>query len=125
MARPIINKNEILEPAKRSLEGILNELNVSSEVRAEIVEKLNDSIPEKIMLTLPSNRFVLEFVDRNLSTNFYELWDSYSLFVHSNFTSWYIVPFTSVLEFKILKNELIKFSNEIRECFEKFLILLK
>jgi len=115
---PSVSRSDIIKPAQENLKAILNKLNVGDETVKEFIDKLSSTVPAKVVPPLPPHRFILEFVDDLLSTKFYELWSSYSFFVHSNFTSWHVVPFTSVLEFKILKNELIKFSNEVEKAFK-------
>ena len=73
------------------------------------------------MIPLPTNKFVLKFVDNLFSTDLYRrFYSEYSFFVHSYFSSWHVLPFSSVLEFKIFKYELNNFSNEIKKLFTGF-----
>jgi len=64
---------------------------------------------------------VLAFVDKTFSTDLQKKYNEYSFFVHSSFVSWYIFPFSSVLEFKILKYELTTFLQVIRKVLEMYL----
>lgn len=123
---PIVHRDYTIKLAQESLRIILGKLNVENMVIEELTKKLESLVQEeKIVPPLHTHRFVLEFVDNALSTNFYKLWDSYSFFVHSNFASWHIISFTSVLEFKILKNELMKLLEEVNDAFNALVNVLK
>jgi len=121
---PVISSTNILNIAKGDLQRILNSLNLNKEATNEILKKLETYLPLEIIIPFPSNRFVLEFIDRTFSTNLYKFYSEYSFFVHSYFTSWHVIPFSSVLEMKIFKHELNKFSNEIKKVLSDFTELL-
>jgi len=121
---PIIKTIEILDVTQRDLQRILNNLKLSKDAVNEILNKLKTTLPSEIIIPFPSNRFVLEFIDKTFSTNLYKFYSEYSFFVHSYFTSWHILPFSSVLEVKIFKHELNRFLNEIQKLFTNYINLL-
>jgi hypothetical protein len=86
----------------------------------EIISKIfkKDS---KIVPQYPSPEFVLAFVSKTLSIELLEFYKEYSQFVHSYFTSWHIFPFSSVLEFKVLKNELLAFTRTLVQFLNSYL----
>ncbi|MHA1431507.1 MAG: hypothetical protein ACTSRV_14110, partial [Candidatus Freyarchaeota archaeon] len=77
---------------------------------------------DEVIPPYPSNKFVLELVQEALGSDLLQRkYNEYSHFVHSYFTSWHIFPFSSVLEFKILKHELSIFADIIREMIDLYL----
>ena len=86
----------------------------------EIISKIfkKDS---KIVPQYPSPEFVLAFVSKTLSVELLEFYKEYSQFVHSYFTSWHIFPFSSVLEFKVFKNELLAFTRTLVQLLNSYL----
>ncbi len=117
---PILESVNILNIAKSDLQRILNNLNLGKDVVNDILNKLKTSLPSEIIIPFPSNRFVLEFIDYTFSTDLYRFYSEYSFFVHSYFTSWHVMPFSSILEIKIFRHELSKFSNEIQKLFKNY-----
>ena len=85
---------------------------------------LEKTAPSVIVPPYPQNKFVITFVDKTFSTSLDKKYDEYSFFVHSYLTSWYIFPFSSVLEFKILRHELKSFSEVIKKLLSSYLELL-
>lgn len=87
----------------------------------ELVETLTDKMPKKIVAPYPSNEFVLSIVSKMLSLHLNSFYARYSYFVHSYDRAWQLFPFSSVLEFKILRHELQSFLNTISETMYSYL----
>jgi len=89
------------------------------EIVAMTLPKQNKFIP-----SLPSNGFVIQFLDnlfRSSGLRLSKMYSEYSGFVHSYVSSWQILPFSSVLEFKILKKEITKFSNSMNILLDNYM----
>ena len=74
----------------------------------------------------PSNSFIIQLLEKLSNLKLSTLYERYSYFVHSYDKTWQFYPFSSVLEFKIFKNELIQFIKLIKEVlnfFDKELLL--
>ncbi len=106
--------------AIRDLENIIKDLKHKrlSKSDKEFIDKLSKKlelgIKSSTLIPLyPSNDFVIGFVSKVSSIKLQKLYDEYSHFIHSYFTSWYFFPFSSVLEFKIYKHQLQIFTNTI------------
>ncbi|KXB01390.1 hypothetical protein AKJ41_01715 [candidate division MSBL1 archaeon SCGC-AAA259O05] len=110
------------------LRGLKNERNLGKLDR-EFLEKVSESAVDDnsnyIVPPFPSNEYILDYLHdvwhdslENKLTRFYK---QYSYFVHSYIHSWQIYPFSSVLEFKILKMEIKDFFNTINDLVEVYL----
>jgi len=129
--------------ARRDLEILIRKLNASpltisdKEFIASQLERLKARVRARskikavtdIVPAYPSNMFVLDFVGKMLDYDIMTQYNEKSYFVHSYFTTWHIFPFSSLLEFKILKHELSKFAEVVSEiislyCKELFKIRL-
>jgi len=86
----------------------------------EFVETSTDKMPKKISAAYPSNEFVLSMVSKMLGLHLNSFYGRYSYFVHSYDSAWQLFPFSSVLEFKILKYELSSFFNTISETMRSY-----
>lgn len=78
-----------------------------------------------IVPPFPSNRNITDYIDaiwgnrvKNKLSKFYS---QYSIFVHSYIHSWQVYPFSSVLEFKILNNEVEEFFSTVTRLLETYL----
>lgn len=106
------------ELAVRDLENIIKDLKHKrlSKSDEEFIDKLSEKLEinsSKLIPLYPSNDFVIAFVSKVTSINLQKLYNEYSHFIHSYFTSWHIFPFSSVLEFKIYKHQLRIFADTI------------
>ena len=104
--------------AIRDLENIIKDLKNKrlSKSDGEFIDKLSEKLEinsSKLIPLYPSNDFVIGFVSKVSSINLQKLYNEYSHFIHSYFTSWHIFPFSSVLEFKIYKHQLLIFADTI------------
>ena len=104
--------------AIRDLENIIKDLKHKrlSKSDEEFIDKLSEKLEinsSKLIPLYPSNDFVIGFVSKVSSINLQKLYNEYSHFIHSYFTSWHIFPFSSVLEFKIYKHQLQIFADTI------------
>jgi len=110
-----------------NLENILRDLKCSrylSKSDRALINKLINSLEmgqSLIVPPYPSNEFVLGFVSKVFSNNLLKLYKEYSHFVHSYLTSWHIFPFSSVLEFKIFRNELSIFTEALLQILNSYL----
>ncbi|HUV80223.1 MAG TPA: hypothetical protein VMW40_05300 [Candidatus Bathyarchaeia archaeon] len=100
------------------LENIIKDLKHKrlSKSDEEFIDKLSEKLginSPKLIPLYPSNDFVIGFVSKVSSINLQKLYNEYSHFIHSYFTSWHIFPFSSVLEFKIYKHQLLIFNDAI------------
>ncbi|MBN1762871.1 MAG: hypothetical protein JW878_07355 [Methanomicrobia archaeon] len=100
------------------LENIMKDLKHKrlSKSDEEFIDKLSEKLEInslKLIPLYPSNDFVISFVSKVSSINLQKLYNEYSHFIHSYFTSWHIFPFSSVLEFKIYKHQLQIFDDAI------------
>jgi hypothetical protein len=107
--------------AIRDLDNIIKDLKHKrlSKSDEEFIDKLSEKLDleiksSKLIPLYPSNDFVIGFVSKVSSINLQKLYNEYSHFIHSYFTSWHIFPFSSVLEFKIYKHQLQIFADAIR-----------
>ena len=99
--RPFIEEN---------IRDVLISLRVKPDV--EFVEHLVECIirdKHYIVIPYPSVSFVIQLLEKFSRFKLMKLYEAYSYFVHSYCASWQFYPFSSVLEFKIFKYELIKF----------------
>jgi len=104
--------------AIRDLENIIKDLKNKrlSKSDGEFIDKLSEKLEinsSKLIPLYPSNDFVIAFVSKVSSINLQKLYNEYSHFIHTYFTSWHIFPFSSVLEFKIYKHQLQIFDDAI------------
>ena len=113
----------MIKLAQKDFEKAFSDLKLSNptDLAVKITKVLDKKVPRKFIPPYPSNTFVLGFVDKTFSSNMQRKYDEYSFFVHSYFTSWHIFPHSSVLEFKILKNELTEFSKIIKDLLNTYL----
>jgi len=125
---PRYETSPLLTIAREDFKEVARDLSlVSDEFADKVIKTLEKTTPPVIVPPYPSNDFVLAFVDKTFPTGLqkkYKLqkkYDEYSFFIHSYFASWYIFPFSSVLEFKILKYELTIFLQVIKKVLEMYL----
>ncbi len=123
-------KEELLFALKANLKEILKSIfnhNTLSLRNRKFVEELSQRIipkHEEIVPCLPSNNFVLAFLDSIFSPYKLKLSHSYSKysgFVHSYAGSWQVFPFSSVLEYKIANEELTNFTQTIAKLFDGYI----
>lgn len=72
----------------------------------------------------PSNAFVIDYVNRVFNAPRIDLsamYSDYSYFVHSYSGSWQVYPFSSVLEFKILRHEIDQFRNAVEHLLSDYI----
>jgi hypothetical protein len=124
---PLYDVEELKAPATEDVENALMALKgkpLSQPDRRfarELVETLTDKMPKKIVAPYPSNEFVLSIVSKMLSLHLNSFYARYSYFVHSYDKAWQLFPFSSVLEFKILRDELQSFLNTISQTMHSYL----
>lgn len=72
----------------------------------------------------PSNAFVIDYVNRVFNEPHIDLsamYSDYSYFVHSYSGSWQVYPFSSVLEFKILRHEIGQFRDAVEHLLNDYI----
>ena len=119
---PRYETSPLLTIAREDYREVVRDLSLAPDEFADkVIKTLEKTTPSVIVPPYPSNNFVLAFVDKTFSTDLQKKYNEYSFFVHSYFVSWYIFPFSSVLEFKILKYELTTFLQVIKKVLEMYL----
>lgn len=110
------------EDLKRTIIKLKNrKLSVSDKNLVDVILKnLESKLPKYIVPPYPSNGFVLGFVGETFDQDIIKYYGEMSYFVHSYSSSWLIIPFSSLLEFKILLYELPKFIDIIQKTFSKY-----
>ncbi|HEX59976.1 MAG TPA: hypothetical protein ENF26_07515 [Methanomicrobia archaeon] len=121
-AVPVYDTSSLLAAAREDFKEVAKSLGlVPDEFADKIMMTLERITPPKVVPPYPSNDFVLSFVDKTFSTDLQKKYSEYSFFVHSYPTSWHVFPFSSVLEFKILKHELTTFLQVVSEVLGRYL----
>jgi len=116
------------EFAKKDLKNAIRQLKGKSPSKSDekLIEELlkikSNQFGKFVIPSYPSNEFVIQLVSKMLGLKGIDkkYYGRYSYFVHSYGTSWQVFPFSSVLEFKILKYELSDFGDMIIGTFDKF-----
>jgi len=81
--------------------------------------KLLINAKQSFSIRYPSNSFIIQLLSKISGLNILlETYENYSYFVHSYDKTWQFYPFSSVLEFKIFRNELTRFISLIREILD-------
>jgi hypothetical protein len=112
---------------KNNLKEVIKTFNSSED--EEFLDKLINSLlgaNSFFSLCYPSNSFIIQFLGRMSSLNLYNIYEKYSYFVHSYDKTWQFYPFSSILEFKIFKHELmlyIELITKVLEFYDKELSL--
>lgn len=126
-------KPETLKPLvrfslKQVLRGLKNGRRTSKldkEFLNEISELTVSNKNQFIVPTIPPNEYIINFLHNIWHTNFErklsESYKQYSFFVHSYLHSWQVYPYSSVLEYKILKNEVKTFFSTVANLTESYL----
>lgn len=121
-AVPVYDTSSLLAAAREDFKEVAKSLGLAPDEFADkIMMTLERTTPPKVVPPYPSNDFVLAFVDKTFSTDLQKKYSEYSFFVHSYPTSWHVFPFSSVLEFKILKHELTAFLQAVSEILGRYL----
>jgi len=109
------------------LTKLLNKRKLSKNDLKLIEELINYFLPQyrEILPYLPSNQFIIQFLDKLFNIKLFDMYSKYSSFVHSYVSSWQVLSFSSVLEFKLLNQEINKFTKNMEELFEKYLEKLR
>jgi len=89
----------------------------NDEIVEEVIAKLTGST-ELLVFPYPSTSFIIQLISKITKINLNSLYNEYSYFVHTYDKAWQIYPFSSVLEFKILKHELNRFYQVIMKLIE-------
>jgi hypothetical protein len=123
---PSYNLTELRSYIKKDLSNTLIELKDKplSDCDERFVEKLVESLlkqkREYVITPYPSNAFALQFVGKTFNLDLNDFYNKYSYFVHSYDKSWQLVPFSSVLEFKIYQHEFTLFMKLILEMMSSY-----
>lgn len=110
-----------IKDIERGIREIANLASNSNPCWSELIKKLkkkwrgnkNGEFP------FPTTNFVLgfmkEILDKDLNKKIRHTWEEYSLFIHPYVFTWQIMPKTSIIEYRILENEL---KNTIKPSIE-------
>lgn len=128
---PVYFTSDITALAEENLRNIVKELKGKrlSKSDKNFAKEAIDSISEDyksiyIVPPFPTYNFVMNYVNKlfyDLGINIPKIYSEYSHFVHSYSASWQIYPFSSVLEFKILKNQIDKFKMAIEKLLRSYI----
>lgn len=117
-----IMKKEMLEgPAIKNFARILSistgkgketkkEIRVAKAILDTLYKEKNQIIPPPITIT-----FYMQYAKEMSGISFYDIYSDYSMFVHTYLETLQVLPFSSVFEFKILREETKKFANFLKE----------
>jgi len=114
---PCLNIKEI----KRGIKEIANLANNSNPCWEALIDDLEKRWRGKKNgeFPFPTTNFVLGFLrnilDKDLNKKIRHIWNDYSLFIHPYVFTWQILPKTSIIEYRILENEL---KNTIKPSIE-------
>jgi len=95
----------------------------SSDVDRRITEFLDELIGGRSRLTAPflSNSAMMYLVEKITDVkSLVKMYGDYSYFIHTYTATWQGIPFSSVLEIKILKYEIKKFLFTIRDLVDSY-----
>ena len=110
---------DVIKFTMKNIENIISELKGTKVGKTDkkFVRELISTTVDKnseIVPTFPTNSFVMNFVENITKQKIEKLYGEYSYFVHSYVPSWQTFPFSSVLEYKILRHEIDKFERLVR-----------
>jgi len=111
---------------KENLREVMRELTGTPSSSLDELTRLLIGDRQFFAIRYPSNSFIIQLLGKMSNLKLSALYERYSYFVHSYDKTWQLYPFSSVLEFKIFKNELIRFTKLIKEVLnflEKELLL--
>lgn len=123
---PSYNVKEIRNYIEKDLNEILKKLKKKSLSKRDkrFIRELRESLLSRrsgdLVAPYPSNAFVLQFVGETFNLNLSGCYGKYSYFIHSYDKSWQLIPFSSVLEFKIFKHELTLFIKLILDMMDRY-----
>lgn len=116
-SRYVINKDQLESPATKNFAKILalsigktketkKEIKVAKSILDNFFKEKNQIIPQFL-----TTKFYIQYVESTSEISFYNKYSEYSMFVHSHPETFQVLPFSSVSEFKILREEAKKFVN--------------
>ena len=120
---PVFKSKHFIKYCKDHLRDILIEsigkgkIIKNDEIVEEIIAKLTGNT-KLLVFPYPSTSFIIQLISKITKINLISLYNEYSYFVHTYDKAWQIYPFSSVLEFKILKHELNRFYQVIMKLIE-------
>ena len=94
----------------------------SSQKSDKMLYTLKDKLSSfnEIIPRYPTTKFVLQFLeavsDGEITLLYF--WDNYSLFIHPYLYTWQLIPETSVLEYYILSNEVVKLTETVSKVID-------
>lgn len=113
---------DLFETARGDLQTCLIQEGLGNKENIDAINHFIDGLELPAVCGYPSNQMVIDLFDSKISseTGFKasSLYDEYSLFIHSYFSSWSIFPFSSILEFKIFASEFDRFVRFILTSLE-------
>jgi len=110
-----------IKEIKRGIKEIANLANNSNPCWEALIDDLEKRWRGKKNgeFPFPTTNFVLGFLrnilDKDLNKKIRHIWNDYSLFIHPYVFTWQILPKTSIIEYRILENEL---KNTIKPSIE-------
>ncbi|MBO3842211.1 MAG: hypothetical protein FGF48_07330 [Candidatus Brockarchaeota archaeon] len=121
--KDIVYETEAIKPfVKENIKMIIASLlkRSLSSSDEEFINELSDllAVGKHISIRYPSNKFIMQLVEKISSIKIDELYKRYSYFVHSYDKAWQFYPFSSILEFKIFKHEMVQFIRLVTQLLD-------
>lgn len=117
----IVYETEAIKPfVKENIKTIIASLLKRPPSDEEFINRLSDLLAadKRISIRYPSNKFIMQLVEKISGINVEGLYKRYSYFVHSYDKAWQFYPFSSILEFKIFKHEIMQFIKLITQLLD-------
>ena len=108
-----------LQETLQSREDFLKYFSEVKKLLQELIEKYNYVIP------YPSPTFLVQYISHRLSERYNKIYGNYSYFVHSYINSIEYYPFLSIIEYKVLANELKKYSYAVKQLLSSIRDIVK
>lgn len=116
-SRYLINKDPLENPATKNFAKILalsvgkeketkKEIKVAKSILDNFFKEKNQIIPQFL-----TTKFTIQYIENTSKISFYNKYSEYSMFVHTHPETFQVLPFSSVSEFKILREETKIFVN--------------
>lgn len=94
-------------------------------VLSDFIQNILKNKPKKVIMPYLSNSAMIYFVEKITDIKgLRKKYDEYSYFIHTYTATWQGIPFSSILEIKILKNEIQKLESHLKDLLTKYYALV-
>ena len=119
---PHYETSNLLPYIKTSLTDIITQLKGKSLLNQDtkLIETIANLLANKPVITIPypSPTFTMQMLEKLTKLKITKPYGEYSYFIHSYDKAWQLYPFSSVLEFKILKHQLKTFTRLLTQLLD-------